>query len=285
MLRYVIGLLFLLGGILTADAGEPQGTCWVAAIAMNQDPEFSEDWNQYAEEAALVFSNQSGQVFADVKFRTVLGRQATLRGMEDAVRWAFTSARKGDLVVVYLTCHGGTTRKEGWGIDTMDGQLVYGRDLKMAAAQVACPVIFLIDSCESGGFAREHKRDVALPDNCVAFCSSRARQSTTNVLNIAFHEALWGAGDTNDDGFVQIDELKQYVESRSLRLSPKAEDSQKAERPVVVIGSQVDGTLRLTKRSEELVAVVHEREWHLARVVKSAIWASSSRTADESVSL
>ncbi len=232
---------------------------------MNQSQEASEDWNQFGEETALVFKQQSDELFGSVQARTVLGRQATLPAIAAAVRWAFLGAKSGDLVVVHINCHGGTEPKDGWSVDTMDGQWMYGRDLKSAAANVPCPVLFMIDTCGSGGFARPHKKDIALPDNCVAICSSRSRQSTTNVLNIAMNEALWGAGDTNDNDTIELDELISYIENRSRKISPKAGTQVESEFPVIVVGANFPRDLPLTNCSEDLIAIIHERTWHLGR--------------------
>jgi hypothetical protein len=268
MLRWGSCLVVLWGlQVSAAEAVEPRGTCWVAAVSMNQDAKFSEDWNQFAEETALVFARQQGVIFSKVQARTVVGRNATRPAIGALIRWAFLNAKRDDLVVVHIGCHGGTEPKDGWSIDTMDHQLIYGRELKAAAANVDCPVLFVIDTCGSGGFARPHQRDVPLPENCAAICSSRAKQSTTNVLNMAFNEALWGAGDLNNDDVVDLGELKTYIENRFRRISPKAESRQDSETPVFVIGSRCDLSVKLTTDSDDLVAVVHGRQWHLARVL------------------
>lgn len=179
---WLFGLTLLTGSIASAE-----GNCWVVAIAMNQDASASEDWNQYGEEFALVFKEHAKPMFRSVQAKTVLGRQARLAQIVGAMRWVGMNARANDFVAVYVGCHGGTYGKDGWGIDTMDGQTVWGRDLKGVAAKIPCPVLFVIDTCGSGGFAREHPKDIPLPANCVAICSSRARQSTSNTLNIALH--------------------------------------------------------------------------------------------------
>lgn len=244
---------------------KPRRCCWVVAVAMNQEEGFSEDWNQFGEETALLFSSQGKELFEQVETRTVLGQAATHAGIAAAVEWAFSSARTDDLVVVHVSCHGGTTRTDGWSIDTIDGQPAMGRDLKLAAGRVPCPVLFLIDTCESGGFVRPHAQDVDLPANCAALCSSRARQSTTNVLNMAMNEGLWGAADFDADGFIRLAELVRYVEARAKRMALQAGEESPSELPVMMVGENFPEQLPLTRRSADLVAIIHQGAWHLGR--------------------
>lgn len=242
------------------------GNCWVVAIAMCQDEKHSEDWNQYGEEFALLFQKHAKPMYQRVAVRTVLGREARLSNIVAAFRWVAMNARKGDFVAVYLGAHGGTSKKDGWGAETMDHQSVYGRDLKGLAAQLPCPVLFVIDTCGSGGFARDHDRDIPLPPNCVAICSSRAMQSTTNVLNIALQEALWGQADADGDEFVTVGETIRYVNLRTRKIAPPTGEKKENQVPVMVVGEQVANDLRLVPTTKELVAVLHGGEWHLARI-------------------
>lgn len=258
-------LLFVLT-LLPGSMAWAEGNCWVVAIAMNQDAAASEDWNQYGEEFALVFQEHAKPMFRSVQAKTVLGKQARLNQITAALRWAATSARPNDFVAIYVTAHGGTSGKDGWGFDTMDGQTIWGRDMKSMAAKAPCPVLFVIDSCGSGGFARERAKDVPLPPNCVAICSSRARQSTTNSLNIALHEALWGIADSNHDKFVDVDETVRYIHMRIHKMAPPEASAKELELPVIVVGSNVSADLKLTKVSGKLVAIPQGGQWHLGRV-------------------
>jgi hypothetical protein len=251
---------------LATSVAAAEGNCWVVAIAMNQDAHASEYWNQYATEFALVFTDHAKPLFNTVKAKTVLGREARQPDIVKAVRWLQSNARQGDLVAFYITAHGGTERKEGWGIDVMDGKTLWGRELKEQAAQIPCTVLFVIDSCQSGGFAREFGQDIPLPPNCAAICSSRFRQSTTNVLNIAVSEALWGIADTDDDDVVELDELVRYIEQRTRKIAPPGETLKESEMPLIVVGSGVAPDQKLTQVSGKLAAILHGGEWYLGRV-------------------
>lgn len=259
----VLGILIPLSVVPTLAA---EGNCWVLAIAMNQDASASEHWNQYAEEFALVFTDHAKPLFNTVQARTVLGRKARQAEIVQAVRWLQSQAKPGDLVTFYMTAHGGTERKEGWGVDVMDGKTLWGRELKEQAAQIPCPVVFVLDSCQSGGFAREFGKDIPLPPNCVAICSSRSRQSTTNVLNIALSEALWGMADSDHDQVVELNEVVGYIEQRTRKIAPPGETLKESEMPLIVVGENVPADQKLTQVSGQLSAILHQGEWYLGRV-------------------
>lgn len=260
----VWGLLFLL---FTAAGARGEGNCWVVAIATNQDQRASEDWNQYGEEFALAFKTNTKGMYRAIETKTILGRQARLDQIAAAMRWVANNARPQDFVAIYVGCHGGTDRQDGWGIGTIDGQFVWGRDFKSVAARLPCPVLFVIDTCGSGGFARAHAKDIPLPPNCVAICSSRARQSTTNCLNIALHEALWGIADANQDRFIDVDETVRYIEARTRKLSAPSGNPKEGETPVTVVGGNISPQMKLTQVTGEQVAILQGGAWHLGRVL------------------
>lgn len=166
----------------------------------------------------------------------------------------------------YLGAHGGTSPKEGWATSTMDGKTLTGRELKEQAAEIPCPVLFVIDTCGSGGFTRDLGSDIPLPANCVAFCSSGARQSTTNAMNIALHEALWGMADSDNDDKVEVDEVIRYIRQRVPKISPRVETPQESEIPVLVAGEGVAEDQPLVQVSGNLSAVLHQKQWYLGRV-------------------
>lgn len=263
---FSLGLLATFLWVDFAPVSAAEGNCWVVAIAMNQDPNTSEHWNQYGEEMALVFTENAKPLFKEVQARTVLGREARHAAIVQAVRWLQSNARKGDLVVFYITAHGGTERKEGWGVDIMDGRTLWGRELKEQAGRLNCSVLFVIDSCQSGGFAREFGNDIPLPPNCAAICSSRSRQSTTNVLNIAVSEALWGIADRDNDDVVELDEVIDYIEQRTRKIAPPGETLKESEMPVIMVGEGVAPDQKLTQVSGKLAAILHKGEWYLGRV-------------------
>jgi Caspase domain len=261
-----LALIALLFPLQVGSAFAAEGNCWVVAIAMNQDAKTSEHWNQYGEEFARVFIDHAKPLFNVVQAKTVLGREARYSEIVKAVRWLHSKARKGDLVAFYITAHGGTERKQGWGVDVMDGKTIWGRELKEQAAQLPCSVLFVIDSCQSGGFAREFGDDIPLPPNCAAICSSRFRQSTTNVLNIALNEALWGIADTDTDNVVELDELIRYIEHRARKIAPPGESLHESEMPVIVVGDGFAPDQKLTQVSGKLSAILHQGQWYLGRV-------------------
>jgi hypothetical protein len=245
-------------------AESSEGRCFVAAIAMNQyDLKNPDALNTYAEQFAMAFQENAKSQFESVQTRTVLGRKATRDTILDTVNWITQNAGPKDFAAVYIGCHGGTDLKDGWRIATIDGKEVSGKELKLAATKMRCHVLFVIDTCGAGGFARNHTKDVALPPNAVAICSSKAGQWTTNHLTIALNEALWGQADFNHDGKVDLEELMRYVRLRAAELEDNLQ-----ERPVLVRGEYVPLNTALVETSQKQVAALVENKWQLGIVLK-----------------
>lgn len=249
-----------------AFAAAADRDCWVVAVAMNQHPSATEHWNLYGVEFAKVFQQHGKPLYDSVQAKTVLGKNARRDEIISAVQWAAANADAEDFVAVYFGCHGTTDDQQGWGIDTMDGQRVWGKELKEIAAKLPCPVLFVIDTCGSGGFAASHEQDVPLPKNCVAICSCGPEQSTSNVLNVALHEGLWGQADADNDEFVEVQEIVSYIQSRTSHTGPGGETPNRSEQPVLAVGEDIASDMQLTRVSGELSAIIHGGRWYLGRV-------------------
>jgi hypothetical protein len=185
----------------------------------------------------------------------------------DGLAWLRDKAGKKDLVVIYVGCHGFTDPKEGWGAGTADGKILWGHEVKPELAKLPCPVLFVIETCTSGGFAKAHANDPALPDNVTALCACQAKQETDNQLDIAVAEALYGRADFNHDGVVDVDELIRYVGKRYDEYAP---GQKKADRmtPVLVKAKDMPGSMPLTTPSPDLAAVAHDGGYWSALVEK-----------------
>src|SRR5262249_12091426 len=86
----------------------------------------------------------------------------------DGLAWLRKNTTKKDLVVLYLTCHGGVDPNEGWGVETADGRSLWGHEIKVELGTLPCHVLVLLETCASGGFARPHKNDPPVPPNVTA---------------------------------------------------------------------------------------------------------------------
>jgi hypothetical protein len=199
-----------------------------------------------------VFRDQGAGLSAGFESRKVTGNHATRAAILDGLGWLSHEAKPEDLAIVYLTSHGGTDPKTGWNIGTADAKTLHARDIKAQLGEVRCPVVFLLETCESGGFAYAHVDDPPVPGNVTALCACTPVESTNNPLDIAALEALYGRADFNGDGVVDLDELTRYVERRYKEWWPTP--GQGTNEPVITRGAKVPGSLELTHRSPALIA-------------------------------
>ncbi len=199
------------------------------------------------------FRDQGTGLSAGFQSRKITGSHATRAAILDGFGWLTHEAKPEDLAVIYLTAHGGTDPKTGWSIGTADAKSLQARELKAQLRQIHCPVVFLLETCGSGGFASAHADDPPVPDNVTVLCACTAAESTNNPLDIAALEALYGRADFNGDGLVDLDELTRYVERRYQEWWPTP--GQGANEPVIAHGATVTGSIKLTHDSPALIAV------------------------------
>ena len=200
-----------------------------------------------------VFRDQGAGLSAAFESRKLTGDHATRAAILDGLGWLGREAKPEDLVIVYLTAHGGTDPKTGWSIVTADADTLYAREIKAQLGQVHCPLLFLLETCGSGGFVHPHADDPPVPENVTVLCACTAAESTDNPLDIAALEALYGRADFNGDGVVDLDELTRYVEGRYKEWWPIP--GQGTNEPVVNRGAKVPGAIKLTHDSPALIAV------------------------------
>jgi Caspase domain len=213
-------------------------------------------FNWCPEEVEKVFRDQGAAYYHTLNARQVLGKKATHAGVLEGLAWLREKATKNDFVVMYVGAHGFTDPNEGWGVETADEKILWGRELKSELKKLPCPVLLFIETCTSGGFARAHKNDPEVPANVTVLCACTAKQSVDNQLDLALAEALYGRADFNKDGVVELDELIRYVERRYQEWWPDGKKTEDSLDAVIVKSKSVPGTLPLTKASADLAVVV-----------------------------
>lgn len=245
-----------------ADApAKTTGTLHVLGIAVNVDGvgkpgPLLNSFNWSAEEKVAIFSELGKDLYGQVDAHALLGEHVTRGQFMAALDSTQQNAKPGDFVVIYIGMHGGTDRKDGWGVETVDNELIRGKEVKEILGAMPCQVLALIETCGSGGFARDHKNDIPLPENVTVLTCCRARQSATNELDIAAVEALRGRADFNKDGVVMINELTRYVR---LRFDATFE---KDGVECVIVPSKQPTETALTRVSGNLVAIAKDGSWH-----------------------
>ncbi len=222
-------------------------------------PEGLDAYDCFPKECEKAFQDQ-GKEFRDaIESRLVLGKQATRAGIMEGFAWQRTRATPGDLAVVYLTCHGGIDAGKGWGVETFDNGTLWGNEIKAELAKMPCPVLVFIETCASGGFVRSSPKDRPVPGNVSVLCACSGRQVTSNELDIASLEALYGRADFDGDGFVTLGELVRYVPGRYKEWNTAAKANDR-NAPVIVRSKSMPDSLVLTRVSTTLSAIVHEGE-------------------------
>ncbi len=226
-----------------------------------------DDYDWCSQEIEKAFREQGRPFYRAMNVRQILGRQATRANMLGGLSWLRGIVTKNDLAIVYIDSHGMTEPKKGWSIMTADGKQLWGREIKAQFGQLPCPVIVMIETCTSGGFARPHPDDLPVPPNVTVLCACQEDQSANNELDLAVGEALFGRADFNHDGVVDLDELIRYVPSRYREMWPKPESGNS---PVIVKSAGLPGSRHLTRVSPALAAVVDHGELYSALVEGAA---------------
>lgn len=261
-LGVVAALVFQWGPHTLADApGKSLGTLHVFAVAVNQAGVGKKDgtideYNWCASQFVAAFQNNSDELFASSSTAVMKGSEATKPALMGHLRTLARQARAKDLVVMYIGMHGGTDPKEGWVTSLADENTITGKEVKELLGQIPCQVVCVVETCGSGGFARDHKEDVPLPPNVTALCACRAKKTATNEMSIAFIEAINGRADLNADGLVQLPEIARYV-----RLRYQSTFAKNGDECVVVMAREPDER-PLIKVNPRAVAVCHDGEWY-----------------------
>ena len=214
-------------------------------------------WDCFPREFEKVFQEQAKSFYRQEHPRQLLGKGATHQAIMDQFAWLKSQVTAKDMVVLYYTSHGGTDPEKGWSAETADGQILWGFEVKRELAKLPCHVLVFLETCGSGGFDQPHKDDPPLPANVTAICACKDNQASSNELDIASLEALWGRADFNRDGTVDLDELTRYVDARYKAMFPQPNQEGQLLRPVIVKGKSMPGTLKLTTVSPKLGAVMH----------------------------
>lgn len=239
------------------------GDLYILGITINQQKPL-DSYNWCAEEVEKAFREQAKSFHRQIHSRLVQADKATHAGSMEGLAWLQKQTSKKDLVVIYVGAHGSTHPVNGWGIDTADGKTLWGREIKQELAKLSCPVIIMIETCTSGGFAQAHKNDVPVPTNVTALCACSGKQTIDNQLDMALMEGLYGRADFNGDKVVELDELIRYIGLRYKEWWPDPDAKEGSGLPVLHKAKNMPGTLKLTQAAPNLSAMLHNGIWYSA---------------------
>lgn len=267
-----LGLLFSAVPVLAMDAAAadaPRGRLLFLGIAYDEAPPkgFGPGHYDYApDNLTRIFQSHTDQLFESVKVASLKGNQATHSQVVAALRSLQQAARPDDVAFIYWGTHGSTSRK-GWGANLPGGGAIYGGEIKQALAQLPCLVVCMISTCGSGGFPQEVNDGVPLPENVVAICACRGKQSTNNELDRAVCEALAGFADQDGSGEITVAELVAYVPLRYRKIF-NDDDPSDDQLPVLRHAQSVPIDRVLTRVQDDFVAVAKDGVWYGATVLE-----------------
>lgn len=269
MTRTLRGLTLVLG-IAAAAFGDdaPRGRLLFLGVAYDEAPpqgHSGDHYNYAPDNFSRLFCAQTKGLFSSVEVATLKGNQATHPQVLAALAALQHAARPEDLAFVYWGTHGGTSRK-GWGANLPGGGAIYAAEIKQALAQVRCPVVCMISTCGSGGFPHDGQDGVSLPDNVIAVCACRGKQSTNNELDRAVCEALAGFGDADASGDVTLREVLDYVPLRYRKIF-RGGDPTDDQLPVLAHAESAPLDRPVTQVTGEYAAVAKDGAWYGATIL------------------
>jgi hypothetical protein len=228
--RHLLPLVLAVAALAARPAGAAAqvaqpGTLHVLTVGVNGSEKRTFGTLRFADkdakDVADLFKAQDGRLYARVQVRTLTNAEATRARARKELRDLERSAGPNDMVVVFLSGHGGRSLLRGWSFETYDAGAADGglsvADLRGplgAIAQRKVPVLLFLDTCHAGA--------VDLSDcGVVVFASSQAEQSSVEfaarsngLYTVALTEGLRGRADRNHDGTITLEELNRYLEVR-----------------------------------------------------------------------
>src|SRR5262249_35431977 len=204
--------------------------------------------------------DQSKGLYCGFQSKVLTGPNATRKQLLEGVAWMCDNAKEGDLVMLFIACHGSCNAKGESIFATRDGS-VRPRDIKSLLAKVPCHAIVVNDACCSGNWPRELEGD-PMPPNVTALCCCLSNQVSGIEFDITLFEALYGKADYNKDGIVDLDETIKYCAARIREVQGGKLT------PVMHKAKNLKGPVPLTKANPDLVGVINGREVFAALVEK-----------------
>lgn len=260
--------LLLLSSALAQAA--PKGRLLFLGVAYDAAPpaaKTADHYNYAPDNLSDLLVEKAAPLFRQVKVGSLKGAQVTRENVIarlGAMRAALTA---DDLVFFYWGTHGAVHRRKGWNAGLADNSVLYGADIKQELSRFPCPVIIVVSTCGSGGFARQvSPADAKLPDNVAALCACRRQQSTGNELDVSLCEALSGFADFNADGAVSLREAMSYVPQRYRRW--RQSDIPLDQQPVISPARRLDPSAPLVQVQGDYAAVVSDDRWYGVEVLE-----------------
>jgi len=192
-----------------------------------------------ARAVGAAFERGAGGLYGKVRTRVLPNEQGTRDGIEAAGRELAATVQPDDTVVVYLAGHGITAGGDyhfvPWetrysNFDALVSQSLSADRLRqMLASIVARKVLVLLDTCSAGRFSLVKGREIDDKASIDRFqrVTGRAMIAATadekmalegeekhGVFTYALLRALDGAADKNNDRFISVTEIAEYIDEQ-----------------------------------------------------------------------
>ncbi len=195
-----------------------------------------------AELLERVLNDKAAKAFASVEVRRHVDRKATKQAFLEGLKWLKEVMKTQDVGIIFFSGHG---HRDNDGIfymlpaevkrDSIDATGVDGALFKRKLAGIKGKLVVLLDACHSGAVEKEaggqrqlrpntddFVRDMVREDaGVIMMCSSTGREVSQEdaklghgFLTQALTEGLSGEADHNNDGFVYLTELDDYLFER-----------------------------------------------------------------------
>jgi hypothetical protein len=176
-----------------------KGDLYVVAIGQE------DAWKFLPEGFERAFREQGKSFYREMHSQVLVGAKATRKHLLESLEGMCQKAKKDDLVILFIACHGVCTNKGESVFSTRDGS-VRPREIKKLLAKIPCQAIVVNDACQSGNWPKEFPDD-PMPPNVTALCCCLATENSATEFDITLFEALYGRADFNKDGIVDLDEV------------------------------------------------------------------------------
>jgi Caspase domain len=182
-------------------------TVWFLMMSVNSE---ADDQDEYAEEAEAICEKLKGiEAVYKVEKRILLRKDCNRQNCLNGFEW-LKQSRNDDIIMVYIGCHGRDTTR-GFVFYTSDNSIT-GTEIKNHLSGLKGQLALFVDTCHSGAMARDWAN---CGPNVSIICSCRIEEyAQCWQLSSALIEALNGAADYNNDGFIDLTEIRRYIEKR-----------------------------------------------------------------------
>jgi hypothetical protein len=228
---FVIALSLLCSNV-TADA-PIKNNFFCLMLSVNR---YTESQDTYAEETEALEKKLSKSISSlySLEEKMILRKECNYKNCLEGFEW-LKKCKANDVALVYVGCHGST--RGGYYSILIEDKRLYGSEVKEYLEKLPCKVILIIDTCHSGAMIEEWKDS---NDKISIICSCGSTEDAYCwQLSQALMDAISGKADYNNDGFIDLAEIRKYVVKQVPELSGKQHPVLSEKSPLIRIGKKL----------------------------------------------